>query len=94
MKPLLLKKPEKVEHSPTLNTVLMVEETIREAKQVISIGELKRRLPKKVNHYTLKYILYYLQSCAKIEFTPDGLIWICMPKENLDLILKKGRAWN
>lgn len=72
---------EKPAHSPTLDTVLMVEETIRNAKEVIKIAELKRRLPRQVNHNTLKIILAYLQKNGKIEFTPDGVIWISMPKE-------------
>ena len=90
----LLLKPQKLQHSPTLDTVLMVEETIKKAKEVLSIGELKRRLPKQVNHYTLKYILAYLQKSGKIEFTPDGVVWIFLPKEDIENILRKGRTWN
>ena len=90
----LLLKPQKLQHSPTLDTVLMVEETIKKAKEVLSIGELKRRLPKQVNHYTLKYILSYLQKSGKIEFTPNGVVWIFLPKEDIENILKKGRTWN
>jgi len=93
MESLLIKRPEKLQHSPTLNTVFMVEETIKDAKQVLSIGELKRRLPKKINHYTLKYILYYLQKSGKVEFTPDGVVWIFMPKEDIDIMMKSGRTW-
>ena len=84
----------KIVHSPTLDTVLMVEEAIRNSKQVVSIAELKRLLPRKVNHNTLKIILGYLQQSGKIEFTPDGVVWIFMPKEDIAVILSKGRAWN
>ncbi len=80
-------------HSPTLDTVQMVEETIKNAKEVISVAELKRRLPRQVNHYTLKVILRYLQASGKIEFTPDGVVWIFAPKEDLKAILSKGRTW-
>ncbi len=89
-----MKKPQKLEHSPTLDTVLMVEQTIKDAKEVLTIAELKRRLPKQVNHYTLKYILEYLQKSGKIEFTPYGIVWIFMPKEDIALIMKKGRTWS
>jgi len=78
-------------HSPTLDTVQMVEDIIREAKEVVSIAEVKRRLPRKVNHNTLKVILAYLQKSGKIEFTPDGIVWIFMPKEDVAEILSKGR---
>ncbi|VVB77285.1 Uncharacterised protein [uncultured archaeon] len=48
--------------SPTLNTVLMVENAIRSAKgSVITVPEIKRSLPKQVNHYTLMRILEYLE---------------------------------
>jgi predicted transcriptional regulator of viral defense system len=80
-------------HSPTLETVQMVEETIRKAKGVISIAELKRKLPRQVNHNTLKVILNYLQKSGKIEFTVDGVVWIFLPKEDIRTILGKGRTW-
>lgn len=72
----------------------MVEDTIRKAKGVISIAELKRRLPRQVNHNTLKVILNYLQESGKIEFTLDGAVWIFMPKEDIAAILSKGRTWS
>ena len=59
-------KKEEIKHSPTLNTVLMVEEILKEANEVITIAELKRRLPKKVMHQTLLQILDYLQLSGKI----------------------------
>lgn len=86
----ILEKP-KLQHSPTLETVQMVEETIKKIKQVISIADIKRKLPRKVNHNTLKVILRYLQTSGKIEFTPDGVVWIFMPKEDIAAILNKGR---
>mgnify|MGYP001557812471 FL=1 len=49
---------QKPEHSPTLNTVLMVEDTLKNMEgSIITIAELKRRLPKQVNHNVLKVIL-------------------------------------
>ena len=93
MESVLLKKPEYLQHSPTLDTVLMVEEAIHSAKEVMSIAELKRRLPREVNHYTLKYILLYLQKSGKIEFTTDGLVWIFTSKEDIVRILNRGRTW-
>lgn len=83
----------KAEHSPNLATVQMVEESIKKAKEVLSVAELKRRLPKKVNHNTLKIILNYLQQSGKIEFTLDGVVWIFLPKEDVASILSKGRRW-
>ena len=84
----------KIAHSPTLDTIQMVEDSIRTAKEIVSVAELKRRLPRKVNHNTLKVILVYLQKSGKVEFTPDGLIWIFAPKENIAAVLNKGRTWS
>jgi len=80
-------------HSPTLDTIQMVEETAQKAKGVVSIAELKRRLPRKVNHNTLKVILAYLQRSGKIEFALNGVVWVFMPREDIAMILKKGRTW-
>jgi len=88
----MLIQPKRI-HSPTLETVQMIEETLRDAKEVLNIAEIKRRLPRKVNHNTLKVILIYLQESGKIEFTPNGAVWIFMPKEDIAAILSKGRTW-
>jgi len=88
----ILEEP-KTEHSPTLGTIQMVEETIKNAKETISMAELKRRLPRKVNHNTLKIILDYLQKSGKIEFTINGVVWIFIPKEDIAALMSKGRTW-
>ena len=77
-------------HSPTLNTVLMVEETIKDAKELITIAEIKRRLPKKVMHSTLLQIVDYLQASGKIMITTKGILWIFAPRQELDNLIKRG----
>jgi len=70
-----------VAHSPTLNTILMVEKVLTKMNEsVITVAELKRRLPKQVNHNTLKAILVYLDSSNKIAFGPRGITWMHNPK--------------
>ncbi|HHD15597.1 MAG TPA: hypothetical protein ENK47_02695 [Euryarchaeota archaeon] len=79
------------EHSPTLNTVIMVEEVIRNMEgSVITVAELKRKLPRKVNHNKLKIILRYLEESNKILFTTDGITWIFNPNPNLRKAISKG----
>ncbi|MFH1308280.1 MAG: hypothetical protein ABIH72_05500 [archaeon] len=80
----------KIEHSPTLNTVLMVEKELRNAKEVISIAELKRRLPKKIMHSTLLKIIDYLQISGKILISTKGVVWIYTPREELNKLIKRG----
>ena len=79
-----------VGHSPTLNTVLMVEETLKDAGEVITMAELKRRLPKKIMHQTLVTILDYLQMSGKIIIGTKGILWIYADKKELNDLIKKG----
>lgn len=81
---------EKVKHSPTLNTVLMVEDVLKEAGEVISLAELKRRLPKKVMHQTLVQVLDYLQLSGKILIGTKGILWIFTERKELDALIKEG----
>lgn len=81
----------KWQRSPTLNTVLMVEKLLQNMNEsVISIVELKRRLPKQVNHYTLKKILEYLQDSNKIIVSSKGITWIHNTNSTLRKAITKG----
>lgn len=77
-------------HSPRLATVLMVEKTLREAKEIIKVAELKRRLPKKVMHSTLLQILDYLQQSGKILIGTKGILWIYRPPAELEKMKSGG----
>ncbi len=80
----------RIQHSPTLNTVLMVEQTLRDSKEVIKISELKRRLPRKVMHATLLEILNYLQESGKILITTKGIVWTYTPSDMMAKLKKGG----
>ena len=81
----------KLEHSPTLNTVLMVEEALKNMEDsVVTVAQLKARLPKQVNHNTLKIVLIYLEESNKIAVTMKGLTWIHNANSNLREAVKKG----
>lgn len=75
---MIKKKQEyKLEHSPTLNTVLMVENTLMNMeKSIFTIAEIKKKLPKQVNHRTLMTILSYLEESNKIFVSIKGITWI------------------
>jgi hypothetical protein len=77
-------------HSPTLNTVLMIEKTLQEAGEIIKISELKRRLPKQVMHSTLIQVLDYLQESGKILIATKGVVWIYRPPAELERIKQLG----
>jgi len=81
----------KLEHSPTLNTVLMVEETLKNMDEsVITIAKLKKILPKQVNHNTLKIILLYLEYSNKIAVTLKGITWIHNTNPRLRKAISEG----
>lgn len=82
---------QKPEHWPTLNTVIMVEETLIKMKEsVISVAELKRRLPRQVNHNTLMLILEYLERSGKIAVGLKGITWVYTDSKVLRELIKKG----
>ena len=80
-----------LEHSPTLNTVLMVEDVLKNMNEsVITIAELKRKLPKQVNHTTLMIILDYLEKSNKIAVTLKGITWVHNTNVNLKKAIARG----
>ncbi len=82
---------QKLKHAPTLNTVIMVERTLRNMNEsVIKIADLKRRLPKQVNHNTLKLILEYLEESNKIAVSIRGITWIHNTNPKLRMAIQKG----
>ena len=78
-------------HSPTLESVFMVEETIQEYSQECGKYQLWKKLPKKMMYQTFQVILDYLEKSGKIIIDKEGcIIWIFNParikkliKENL-----------
>ena len=81
---------EKLGHSPNLNTVLMVEDVLKEVGEVITLAELKKKLPRKVMHRTLLQILDYLQISGKIIIGTKGILWVFAERKELDELIKKG----
>lgn len=81
----------KIVHWPTLNTVIMVEQTLKNVgESIITIAELKRRLPRQVNHNTLMSILQYLEESNKILITLRGITWIHNQNINLRNAISQG----
>jgi hypothetical protein len=83
--------PEKAKPSPTLNTILMVEATLKSSPDsVITVAELKKILPRQVNHNTLMVILDYLEQGNKIAVGLKGITWIHSRNESLRKVVAKG----
>ena len=78
-------------HWPTLNTVIMVENVLKKIDEsVINIAELKRKLPRQVNHNTLMIILKYLEESNKIFVSLKGITWIHNLNPNLRKAISEG----
>jgi hypothetical protein len=68
----------------------MVEKVLQDAREIIKISELKRRLPKQVMHSTLIQILDYLQESGKVLITTKGVVWIYRSPAELERIKQRG----
>ena len=74
-------------HSPTLESVLMVEKAIQKHSQECGKYQLWKKLPKKMMYQTFQVILGYLQESGKIIIDKDGcVIWTFNPKRIKKLI--------
>ena len=88
----MAKQVQILRQSPTLNTVMMVEDVLKAmGGSVMSVAELKRRLPKQVNHYGLMAILEYLERSNKIFVSLKGITWIENDDPRLARAISKGR---
>ena len=76
-------------HSPTLESVIMVERTIQRYSQECGKYQLWKKLPKKMMYQTFLVILDYLEQSGKIMIDKDGrIIWTYNPERIRRLIAK------
>ncbi len=80
-------------HYPRLDTVLMVEDTIQDAKNYPARMELWKSLPKQVQYQTFQIILDYLLKSNKIIFTKDNKIMWIASNQKLGKAIKKGKEY-
>jgi len=79
---------QKVLHEPKLDTILMVEKAIREAKSYPTKKELLKSLPKQIQYQTFNRILEYLESSNKIVFDGRKIVWIFPDNSKLKELLE------
>lgn len=81
-------------HSPTLESVLMVEKIAEKYSQECGKYQLWKKLPKKMMYQTFLVILDYLQESGKLIIDKEGcIIWVWNPGlikklEKQNLIIK------
>ncbi len=78
-------------HYPRLDTVLMVEDAIKNASDYPSKMQLWKSLPRQVQYQTFQLILDYLEKSNKITTAKDKkIIWIGS-NAKLDAFIKKSK---
>ncbi|MFC2133812.1 hypothetical protein ACFLTH_04285 [Bacteroidota bacterium] len=86
---LMKKNKTGINRYPNLNTVLMVEDFLKNHRDLpISLADLRRKLPKQIMHQTIKVILQYLWQSGKIIYGPKGVQWIYVEPEHLRRMMK------
>lgn len=83
------KEHNKPKRHPNLNTILMVENFLKDHQALpIKVSEIKKHLPKKIMHQTLSTILEYLWASGKIIYGPKGVQWIYSTPAHLKKMLQ------
>jgi hypothetical protein len=71
---------ETILHSPTLESVLMVEEAIEKYSGDLGKYQLWQKLPRKMMYQTFLVILDYLDKSNKVVIDKEGkIVWIWNP---------------
>ena len=76
-------------HSPTLETIIMVESAIKESDLPPLKVQLWRSLPRKMMYQTFLGVLRYLEASNKILFDGKGrIVWVAVDNPKLEALLK------
>jgi hypothetical protein len=80
---------QKILHEPQLDTILMVENAIREAKTYPTKRELLKSLPRQIQYQTFNRILEYLEGSNKIVFDGRRIVWVFADNPKLKALLER-----
>lgn len=78
----------KILHEPQLDTILMVEKTIKEAGSYPTKKELLKSLPRQIQYQTFKRIIEYLESSNKIVLNGREIVWVFPDNPKLKKLLE------
>ena len=74
-----MRTPAARSRGPRLESIRMVEKTIRENSGKLTKYQLWHRLPKGMQYPILNTILNYLEESDKIRFNDNRIVWISRP---------------
>ncbi len=69
----------RVHHYPRLDTIMMVEETIRKSRNRSRV-QIWRSMPKKIMYQTFLLVLNYLEKSGKIANEKGKITWVHDPE--------------
>lgn len=75
-------------HEPRLDTILMVERAVLNAKSYPTRKELWQSLPRKMQYQTFSRILQYLEVSGKILIDDGQVVWTFPSDDRLKKLLK------
>lgn len=81
--------PEIILHSPTLESILMVEKTAKKYSGMYGKYQLWKKLPRKMMYQTFQTIIDYLHESNKIIIEDRKIVWIWDP-EGIRKLMQKG----
>jgi len=77
-------------HYPRLDTVLMIEDAIKNAKNYPKRTELWNKLPKKVMYQTYKTVIDYLIESRKVILAKDDrMVWVFADNKKLKKLIEE-----
>ncbi|MFQ5406215.1 MAG: hypothetical protein ACE5DI_03610 [Candidatus Micrarchaeia archaeon] len=79
-------------HSPRLDTILLIEDTIRKSPKELTRTGLYHVLKGRVMYGTLKVVLDYLEKSNKIIYSGNKIVWI-FTNEKLDKAVLRGKKY-
>ena len=77
----------KILHEPNLDTILMVEQAIKEAEAYPNKRSLWKSLPRQIQYQTFMRILEYLEASNKILFNGRSILWVAADNPKLKKLL-------
>jgi len=84
-------KNKEIIHYPNLKTILLIEDILKNAEEMIDREEIKRRMPVKIMHQTLNLILLYLEEKGMIIDSHKGILWIYNSSPKLKKVLENSK---
>lgn len=79
-----------VGHSPTLDTILMVEKALLDNTEYPTKKALRESLPKKIEYQTFNRVLDYLEVSGKIIYNGRSLVYTGVNNDKLRALILTG----